>query len=170
MKNFSFFLLYFLCLNHIYIICDESSSTCFEYSCEKCSPEDNKYCTKCRENFYLIDGKCPCADHRCALCDTGRYHYKCLLCKNGYYNFNNDCYSDIDNCAVVKNNECTLCYDGYIYNEEEKKCERETEDNKRKCFDKFCDICLSEEKGTCEECKKGYILIYLIFNIIITKI
>jgi hypothetical protein len=40
---------------------------CFEYGCEECT--DNQYgsCTKCKKNFKLIDGKCPCFDSNCLI-------------------------------------------------------------------------------------------------------
>ena len=158
MKIFFIFSICYMFLNNIYIICDETKQTCFEYSCEICTTTEYGQCTKCRDGFYLIDGTCPCYDHRCALCTTGLYTTNaCLLCKNGYLNINNDCNSEIENCAVVdNNNECSLCYDGYNFNSVEKKCEKETEDNKRHCNDSNCEICLSEEKGTCESCASGY--------------
>ena len=155
-----FFLFFdFLFFKVIYINCDESID-CFEYSCKTCSSSEFGSCTECREGFELIDGTCPCYDYRCALCISSDYgRYNCHLCKNGYINNNNDCISTIDNCDVQKDNKCLFCYDGYVYNELLNICEQETEENKRHCDDTNCAICLSEEEGTCEECKEGYKLI-----------
>ena len=161
MEKFIFFLLFFdfLILKNIYINCDESIE-CFEYSCKKCTTSDYGSCTECREEFELIDGTCPCFRFKCALCSSsfnGINH--CHLCKNGYLNYNNKCISNIENCDVQKDNKCLFCYDGYVYNEQLNKCVEETEENKRHCDDPNCKICLSEEEGTCEECKKDYKLV-----------
>ena len=161
MKNF--FLLYFLFCEYIYIYCDGTSVSkklCFEYGCEECDSEDYGSCTKCREGFSLVQGTCPCFDFRCALCTNNFYsNNNCQLCKKGYDNNNNQCTCDIDNCAVCENNKCVFCYDGYVYNSVKNKCETETDENRRKCSDLNCDICLSEEEGTCEICKNGYKLV-----------
>ena len=161
MKKFLFFFLFFdfLFLKNIYINCDESIE-CFEYSCKKCSSKDYGSCIECREGFELIEGTCPCFDFKCALCLTSIYTQDyCQLCKNGYLNYNSDCKSNIDNCDVQKDDKCLFCYDGFVYNEENTICEKETEENRRNCYDSNCNICLSEEEGTCEECKKDYNLV-----------
>ena len=38
------------------------NKTCFEFSCEECESEEFGKCTKCKENFELVDGNCPCKD------------------------------------------------------------------------------------------------------------
>ena len=154
MKNFFNIFLFSLFLKYIYIYCDEAKISCFEYSCEECTSEEYGTCTKCRNNFKLIDGTCPCQDLHCALCETGFYNeYSCKLCKNGYYNVNNVCKAEVDGCILSLNTDkCQLCYDGYIYNETQNICEKHT----CECNDPNCDICLSNEEGTCEVCKNGY--------------
>ena len=152
--HFNFFLFFSIIK---YIFCNEGKNhSCFEYSCEECESEDYGKCTKCREGFRLVQGTCPCYDFHCALCTNGLYDIKnCFLCKKGYYNNNNICTCDIDGCAVCENNKCLLCYDGYILNTE-KTCDVHNDENRIRCFDSNCEICLSEEEGGCEECKKGY--------------
>ena len=158
-----FFFLCFLFCEYIYIYCEGTSvskKVCFEYGCEVCDSEDYGSCTKCKEGFNLVQGTCPCFDFRCALCTNGLYaNYDCQLCKKGYDNYNNQCTCDIDGCAVYENDKCLFCYDGYFYNSENNTCDPETDENRRICFDSNCKACLSEEKGTCEECKKGYKLV-----------
>ena len=163
-KFFFFFLIIdFLFLKNIYINCDEPIE-CFEYSCKQCTSTEYGSCTECRPGFELKDGTCPCIEFKCALCLPHvilnvYINNDCLLCKNEYLNHNKKCVSSIDNCDVQKDNKCLFCYDGYVYNEVSKKCEEETETNKRNCSDPNCAICLSEEEGTCEECKKDYKLV-----------
>ena len=74
MKIFFNIFLFSLFLKYIYIYCDEAKISCFEYSCEECTSEEYGTCTKCRNNFKLIDGTCPCQDLHCALCETGFYN------------------------------------------------------------------------------------------------
>ena len=161
MEKILFFFLFFdfLFFKNKYINCDESIE-CFEYSCKECTSDKYGSCTKCREGFQLKEGTCPCLNNKCALC-LAKYYYvgTCELCKNGYLNYNKKCKSNIDNCDIEKDNKCLFCYDGYVYNEVSNKCEEETETNKRNCYDPNCAICLSEEEGTCEECKKDYKLV-----------
>ena len=158
MKYFFDFIIFFLFISYIY--CDEGKISCFEYSCKTCSSEDFGYCTECKEGYELVDGTCPCSDFMCALCDTGYFSQNsCYLCKNGFYiNNDNRCFCDINGCAVCKNDKCLLCYDGYIYNETSNSCDEQTEENRPKCPIN-CEICLSEEEGTCEKCKKEYKLV-----------
>ena len=63
-----FFILIFLFANKI-INC--GNSTCFEYSCDECLTSEYGTCIKCRDEFRLVDGTCPCSDINCALCETG---------------------------------------------------------------------------------------------------
>jgi hypothetical protein len=55
---FLFSILIFLKRNYV----RSSHIECFEYSCKECETEEYGKCTKCRDGFKLIDGKCPCAD------------------------------------------------------------------------------------------------------------
>lgn len=145
-----FIIILFLIQNYIYNI-----KQCFEYSCEECESEEYGTCIRCRENFNLINGSCPCSDSSCALCETGfAGYYLCIQCKNGYYNYNNDCFCNIDNCIQCSENDCLKCQTNYYYNKNTNKCEQLEE--KIKCYDSNCDICFSEEEGACEECNEGY--------------
>ena len=128
---------------------------CFEYSFEECETEEYGKCTKCRNGFKLIDGKCPCEDPSCALCMTGfaGYHL-CYQCKDGFYNSEKDCYCDIKDCEQCSENSCLKCKTNYYYNYTTKSCEKN--EISINCFDPYCKTCLSEEKGACEECKEGY--------------
>ena len=149
-----FFYFFFLFSIFKYFYCEGTS--CFEYSCEECDPDDRHKCTKCRDGFQLVDGKCPCSDFRCALCPTGLYDFSiCELCKDGYYRYKNKCMCDIEGCSICQNNICLLCDNDYILNSG--RCEKQTSANRiRNCFDSNCDICASEADGACEECKSGY--------------
>ena len=128
---------------------------CFEYSCEECNSTEYGTCTKCRDDFTLIDGTCPCSDSSCALCTTGLAGlYICEQCKEGYINDNNNCKCSINNCDQCSIDGCKKCQTGYYYNETLKECIKD--ENKIKCFDPGCDTCISEEDGACERCKEGY--------------
>ena len=132
--------------------------TCFEYSCDECETQEYGKCTKCREGFTLIDGKCPCSDSTCALCVNGLAGlHLCYLCKDGYYKYENDCYCLINNCERCSDNICLRCRDGYFFNATTNECEKlEDEEDENTCYDENCDSCFSEEKGACEYCKDGY--------------
>ena len=145
-KIFYFYVL--ICLNdYIYNV----KNKCYEFSCEECSSIDFGKCTKCRENFKLIDGTCPCPETNCALCTTGLIaSHSCALCKYGYYNNNNDCFCDIENCLQCGENGCLKCNIGYFYNINSEKCELIT------CSDSNCKLCYSNELNKCYECKTGY--------------
>ena len=136
-----------------------SHQECFEYSCDECeSPEYGK-CTKCRSDFTLIDGTCPCFDSSCALCTTGLAGlHICEQCKEGYLLSNNDCNCNINNCEQCAIDGCKKCITGYYYNETSKECIKQKDEEKINCFDPNCDGCFSEEKGACDYCKTGYYL------------
>ena len=130
---------------------------CFEFSCEECETQEYGTCTKCRNEFRLVDGTCPCSDPKCALCSTGLGGFNlCALCKNGYYIEDNECKCEINDCELCTENNCIMCKIGYAYNEIEKKCEKENESNRIHCFDENCDICYNTESVGCKKCKKGY--------------
>ena len=149
--NFYFVFIILFTEKHINCIDKE----CFEVSCEKCDTEEYGSCTKCRKNFKLIDGKCPCQESSCALCSTGLAGYNlCIQCKNGYFNYDNNCYCPIENCFQCSENGCLLCNTNYHYNSENNKCEKNIEEIK--CFDSNCKTCFSGEEGACEECLEGY--------------
>ena len=127
---------------------------CFEYSCEECNSTEYGTCTKCRDDFTLIDGTCPCSDSSCALCTTGLAGLNiCEQCKEGYINENNNCKCAINNCDQCSIDGCKKCQTGYYYNETLKECIKD--ENIIKCFDPCCDTCISEEDGACEICKSG---------------
>ena len=148
---FLFFIFIFKKKNYV----KSSDIECFEYSCEKCDTEEYGNCTKCRDGFNLIDGKCPCAYSSCALCETGFVGYHlCIQCKDGYYNDNNDCYCDIKNCEQCSENSCLKCKTNYYYNHTTKSCEKN--EISINCYDPNCETCFSEEVGACEKCIEGY--------------
>lgn len=135
-----------------------NSYSCFEYSCEECKSEKYGDCTKCRENFTLLDGTCPCENPSCALCSTGLISWNaCYLCKNGYHRILNDCYCDIENCKQCGKNECIKCKDSYYYSKTLGKCVKKKEDE-IKCLDSNCQYCYTEGEGECYQCKTGYYL------------
>ena len=134
------------------------SKPCFEYSCDECNSEEYGSCTKCRDGFQLIDGKCPCGDSSCALCENGFAGYGlCFLCKKGYFIFLNDCYCLKNNCEQCAENGCYKCKAGYFFNDTTKECEKESEEDKFKCYDENCESCSSNEKGGCDYCIDGYV-------------
>ena len=153
-QKFIFFILLLIVLNGE-IICN-NNITCFEYSCEECNSTEYGNCIKCRSSWKLIDGTCPCFDSSCAVCTTGLVGLEiCQLCKKGYtLGDDSKCYCNISNCEHCGENECLVCETGYIYNNQTKECEQIKE--KIKCNDTNCDICYSELKGACVECRKGF--------------
>ena len=135
-----------------------SSQNCYEYSCEECSSPDYGACTKCRESFRLLDGKCPCGFSSCSLCTSGLGGLQlCYVCREGYTHKEEDeCICDIDYCEICGLNSCIKCITGYYYNSTLNACLEQNEEDKITCFDSNCDACFSEEKVACKCCKDGY--------------
>ena len=153
-KNILFYCLLSFIFLKKQIIC-KNNITCFEYSCEECNSPEYGNCTKCHYGWTLIDGTCPCFDSSCAVCSTRLGNSMCHLCKKGYDGSWDKCYCSISNCEQCGENECLDCEPGYIYNNKTNKCEK-FKDEKIKCNDPNCDICFSELKGACYECKEGF--------------
>ena len=153
--KFFFYFCNILIFSIITINC--SQQDCYEYSCDECDSPDYGNCTKCRESFTLIDGKCPCSFSSCALCTTGfAALHVCEQCKDGYYTYLNDCYCTVNNCEQCAEDGCKKCITGYYYNETSKECIKNEE--KINCYDPNCDECFSDEQGACESCNEGYYL------------
>ena len=132
--------------------------TCFEFSCEECESEEFGKCTKCKENFELVDGTCPCKDSSCVLCDKGIENASCFLCKNSYDRSNNKCYfkCKYDNCIECREDRCIRCRDNYYF---DKKCIRDySPPFINYCYDKFCADC-SPDPNECDECFEHYTLV-----------
>ena len=88
-----------------------------------CESEEFTTCKKCKENFELIDGSCPCKDENCVLCDTGLKNASCFLCKKSY-NRKKKCIfeSRFDNCYECKEDHCLVWNPNYYFNYTQKKC------------------------------------------------
>ena len=95
----------------LYILNFIKNKDCFEYSCEECLNSDYGTCTKCKENFILKDGTCPCNDFACHICDTSYAGSKCYHCDKNYkLNSNNQFECDIANYEIYGNNRiCLKC-------------------------------------------------------------
>ena len=146
-----------LILSFITINC--SQQECYEYSCDECDSPEYGTCTKCRSDFKLIDGTCPCSFSSCALCTTGLAGLNiCEQCKEGYTLSDRNCVCSIGNCEQCGENGCKKCISGYYYNETSNQCLKDNTENKIECYDPQCDGCFSEERGACEYCKDGYYL------------
>ena len=146
-----FFLYFVNILIFLIITINCSLQNCYEYSCDECDSPDYGNCTKCRDTFTLIDGKCPCSFSSCALCSTGLAGLSiCEQCKDGYFIFQKDCYCQVNNCEQCAEDGCKKCVTGYYYNETSKECVKNQE--KSNCYDPNCEVCFSEEQGACESC------------------
>ena len=154
-------MLIFLCLSNIIIILLPkiifSEQNCYEYSCEECSSPEFGSCTKCRDSFRILDGKCLCGFNSCSLCKSGFGGVKlCYVCREGYNHINGECVCPINNCEICALNGCQKCITGYYYNSSLNECLEIKEEDKILCDDINCDACFSEEKGACKYCKEGY--------------
>ena len=131
--------------------------TCFEFSCEECESEEFGKCTKCKENFELVVGTCPCKDSSCVLCDKGIENASCFLCKNSYDRSNNKCYfkCKYDNYIVCREDLCLRCRDNYYFSSYDEKCIYYTP-SKNYCYDQFCAFC-SPDQYECNDCFEHYI-------------
>ena len=142
-----------------FITINSSQQECYEYSCDECDSPEYGTCTKCRSDFKLIDGTCPCSSSSCALCTTGLAGLNiCEQCKEGYTLSDRNCVCSIGNCEQCGENGCKKCISGYYYNETSNQCLKDNTENKIECYDPQCDGCFSEERGACEYCKDGYYL------------
>ena len=150
--NIKFFFLFQLLFQII-----KSQQSCFEYSCEECTNSNYGSCTKCKKDFILIDGTCPCYDSNCAMCKSSYPLTDCYFCKNNIINFMNNCICLINNCEICGKYTCLKCYFGYTYNPTKKICEK-NESLINSCYDENCNSCSFNEEGYCESCKNGYYL------------
>lgn len=141
------------------------NNTCFEFSCEECLSEEFGTCTKCKENFELIDGTCPCKDPSCALCDTGFQNASCYLCKNSYNRKKNRCQFScrFENCYDCREDYCLVCENSYseYFNYSEKKCmPKPQKTQKNKCNVAFCEECDPNNPDECDKCEEDFVLNY----------
>ena len=135
-----------------------TSNDCFEYSCELCTNSEYGSCTKCKENFKLIDGTCPCNDYACNICDTSFVGSNCYFCDENYkINIQNQCVCEDPNCEICDKNGCLKCKSGFINHFT--LC-KPIENYQSNCLDDNCIQCTNEnEKYTCTECNEGYELV-----------
>ena len=135
-----------------------TSNDCFEYSCELCTNSEYGSCTKCKENFKLIDGTCPCNDYACNICDTSFLGSKCYYCDENYkINALNQCVCEDSNCEICDKNGCLKCKSGFINHNT--LC-IPIENYQSNCLDENCIQCTNTiEKYTCTQCNKGYELV-----------
>ena len=136
-----------------------TSEECFEYSCEECLDSEYGSCTKCKKDFILIDGTCPCNDYACNICDTAYVGSKCYFCDENYeLNEQKQCVCEDPNCVICEKKGCLKCRSGYnnIYSN---LC-IPNGNNQINCLDENCIQCLNTvEKYTCTKCKNGYELV-----------
>lgn len=130
---------------------------CFEYGCEEC--KDNKYgsCTKCKENFKLIDGKCPCSDSNCLICDSSLLKATCHYCNKDSNLVDDECMCKMKTCENCRNNKCLKCLVPYTYSKYNNMCLLDF--SFMNCIDENCKFCLNNEEGSCINCEVGYELI-----------
>ena len=130
---------------------------CFEYGCEECT--DNQYgsCTKCKKNFKLIDGKCPCFDSNCLICESSLLKSPCHYCNKDSILFEEECYCNILSCENCRNNKCLKCNIPFSYSSDSNKCLFDF--SYHNCYDSNCNFCSNPNEGFCLKCKEGYELI-----------
>ena len=143
----------------LYILNFIKNKDCFEYSCEDCLNSDYGSCIKCKENFILKDGTCPCNDFACHICDTSYAGSKCYHCDKNYkLNSKNQCECEIPNCEICGNNgKCLKCDPYFEFSDGICKL---IANYKPKCLDENCYQCENnDEKYTCTKCNLGYELV-----------
>ena len=138
-------------------------------NCKECEKEGNELkCTKCENNFYLVD-----EDYsNCKLSSeiTPFTEYYLNDEKDHYYSCGNKNYNSIENCQkCVKKNTCYLCKEGYTFIDENKKQCKSKEDLgneyiqdiqdptiNRKCnyYIYHCNTCSSKDQ--CLSCMSHY--------------
>lgn len=124
----------------------------------------DKFCTKCREGYYLWLDDNLCRDntnitsqfYNCEL--VLKAGERCDRCVKGFYVSKNDgkC-SDVEFCGVAEEGKCLKCKDGYCLDKGTNTCVKNTVINEEK---KFLYNCLvSNKKGSkCAECAGNYTL------------
>lgn len=129
------------------------SQQCSINNCEKCE-NNGEECKKCKQNYILLDGKCPCYDRNCEECNNS-YFGGCSKCKKGFYleTSTNACQCKIEHCEYCNDNGCDKCENGYEF--QEGKCVKNSL-NDIKCYDEHCSLCTNNKEGGCIQCANGY--------------
>jgi hypothetical protein len=94
---------------------NNSLKGCFSYLILK---NEKNYCTECKNNYTLINGKCyKCDIENCEICSYEEEDTKCIKCKENYLlteeNTCEESQSKIKHCFQSQNSKCFLCEKNY---------------------------------------------------------
>ena len=126
----------------------------------------NKYnnnleiCEECLENYTLINGECVCYDRNCKKCLSSLYG-ACIECYEGYaLSSDNTCRCNIPHCLLCEDNVCNVCEKGYFLSDSKTSCDFNLFYKINGfCNDYNCDICTTNNIGSCIKCKDGFNLV-----------
>ena len=139
---------FFLSLNNL--LCLKDIENCKEYNVIE---ENNYYCKKCRNKFYLENNSC--LSGNIENCENYLNDKKCEKCENGFYLKNELCEKNefILNCQIFSSEKkkiCTQCENSSLLVNYKKKCI---------LIDNLITNCFKYgSKDTCEECEDHYFL------------
>ena len=127
-----------------------------------CIKYDNnlEICLECLENYTLLNGECVCYDRNCKKCQSSLYG-GCIECYEGYaLSSDNTCRCNIPHCLLCDDDICNVCEKGFLLSDNKASCESNlTYKNTRYCNDTNCDICTTNNNGSCIKCKDGFNLV-----------
>ena len=152
MSKFNFTLIILILLKNSYSLpsCKEKVN-----NCEKCNSVTN-LCIKCKSDNYFPDKnggcepKCILGKNYCNICDEDQT--LCVSCESGFYPDKIGGCSYTNNCETSYKGKCLTCISDYILIEDEGFCKSIHTEDLKNCLN------ISNQNGTCLECKNGYFL------------
>ena len=123
--------------------------------CSACPANNNDEClSSCTFNQYIEDGACKDCNSNCQTFGCVRNDKTCNLCYDrlclNCTTFEAGCTYCIDHAYLESSTKC-VCYEGYIWDEDEEKC--------KPCV-KNCKTCNGGGYLGCSECKTGYYMLW----------
>ena len=139
-------------------------------NCEEISNDDASKCTKCKNGFYLNNGKCnKCEIEYCSKCSNST---RCTSCVDNYYLNNGKCIECANkNCKKCDNDKCYECKNGFYLNDDYQcinttieNCEELDEYNNSRCsycnsnygYDSESNLCVKCKDPNCISCSRNY--------------
>ena len=165
-----------LCIGGYYI--DKKNDKCIKAEIVNCKQTiDGINCDECNDNFYLADNYQCTEANMCSKAEKGI----CMECKKYYYLADNGMCTQEENCQTADKDTgaCTACKIGFYFDNINKICKSNKENEElfhckkaqEMCIecetgyylgeDSKCtntQNCVESDKGECLECKAGYLL------------
>ncbi|KAL4426771.1 hypothetical protein ABPG74_006568 [Tetrahymena malaccensis] len=132
---------------------NQSQSQCIPIIANCLTIDSNNNCTKCVQNYILMNNSCTCNVQYCQQCDQNDGNI-CVTC-NAYYNksqTNLSCISSISNCVLINSSGmCNQCTNGYQLDQTNNIC---------LCAVKNCNQCNSQNGTKCDQCGSNFLNLF----------